>query len=564
MTSSRSHKVASQPLNKSEDKQPRRNNLAAKIFLYGPPLSGKSTIGRHLADSLALPFLDLDEIIENNSGLAIPEIFAAEGEVGFRAREREELIRLLELDWGVIALGGGTLLDNRNRIQVEAAGPVLCLSAPDEDLINRMRTSPGTRPLLDAIDSETLPEIRLRDLLADRASHYASFTNQFAVGVESPQEIAWEMQVRIGAFHVSGMAPQKNRQDQSSPLSRPELMGYDVRVKMDSLDSLGHLLRMNKMAGPIALVSDENVADNYLPRALKSLQEAGFTCQPVIIPPGESSKNVRTVSTLWQEFITAGIERGSTVVALGGGVAGDITGFAAATYMRGISWVILPTSLLAMVDASLGGKTGADLPEGKNLVGAFHAPQYVLVDPNTLGSLPPEEITSGMAEVVKASIIADPDLFELCAQGMSVLEANWGEVIRRAMAVKIQVIEADPYESGLRKVLNLGHTIGHAVELVSDFKLRHGEAVSIGMVAEAQLAEQIGLADQGLANKIKRTLSGLGLPTDIPGGFKRGAILDAILVDKKRSKGQARFALPVRVGEVRPDIVVEDLAKLEF
>jgi 3-dehydroquinate synthase len=284
----------------------------------------------------------------------------------------------------------------------------------------------------------------------------------------------------------------------------------------------------------------------------------------VIIPPGESSKNVRTVSTLWQEFITAGIERGSTVVALGGGVVGDITGFAAATYMRGISWVILPTSLLAMVDASLGGKTGADLPEGKNLVGAFHAPQYVLVDPNTLGSLPPEEITSGMAEVVKASIIADPDLFELCAQGMSVLEANWGEVIRRAMAVKIQVIEADPYESGLRKVLNLGHTIGHAVELVSDFKLRHGEAVSIGMVAEAQLAEQIGLADQGLANKIKRTLSGLGLPTDILGGFKRGAILDAILVDKKRSKGQARFALPVRVGEVRPDIVVEDLAKLEF
>jgi 3-dehydroquinate synthase len=331
-------------------------------------------------------------------------------------------------------------------------------------------------------------------------------------------------------------------------------LGYDVRVKPGSLDSLGWSLKLRNLAGPIAVVSDENVGDLYLSRVVKSLQDAGYTSQSIVIPPGD----------IWRKFIAAGIERSSTVVALGGGVVGDLAGFAAATYMRGISWVILPTSLLAMVDASLGGKTGADLPQGKNLIGAFHAPIFILVDPLTLDSLPREEVKSGMAEVVKAGIIADPALFQLCAGGLPTLGENWSEIVRRAMAVKIQVIEADPYEAGLRKVLNLGHTIGHALEVVSEYRLRHGEAVSIGMVAEVKLAEQIGLADQGLSNEIKKTLSGLGLPTEIPHGLDREAILDAIQLDKKRIMGQAHFALPIRVGEVRPDIEVEDLAAIEF
>jgi 3-dehydroquinate synthase len=565
MISNGSAKQTPQTGHKLEDGMSMINNVVGKIFLYGPPFSGKSTIGRHLADSLALPFLDLDNIIENQSRMAIPEIFAAEGEAGFRVRERAELISLLEMDWGVIALGGGTLLDPRNRAQVEAAGPVLCLCAPYEELLMRLQTASDQRPLLIENDDGTMTQSRLEVLLADRASHYASFSDQFATGSKSPPEVAWEAQVQTGAFHVSGMVPQRSKLD--SPRGnppRPHPLGYDVRVKKGSLDSIGYLIKQHNLAGPIAVVSDENVGEIYMQRALKSLQDAGFTSQPIIIPPGESSKNITTISTLWQKFLAAGLERGSTVVALGGGVVGDLSGFAAATYMRGVSWVILPTSLLAMVDASLGGKTGADLPMGKNLVGAFHAPHFVLVDPKTLDSLPSEEVKSGMAEVVKAGIIGDPALYESCSQGWAMLDSNWDEVVRRAMAVKIQVIKSDPYEAGIRKMLNLGHTIGHAVELVSGFNLRHGEAVSIGMVAEAHLAERIGLADQGLAKEIKRTLSGLGLPTEIPSGFKRQAILDAILVDKKRSRGQARFALPVRVGEVKPDIVVEDLATLLF
>jgi 3-dehydroquinate synthase len=321
---------------------------------------------------------------------------------------------------------------------------------------------------------------------------------------------------------------------------------------------------MRGLTGPIAIVTDQNVAAIYLPRVLDSLQEAGYLAKPVIIPPGEASKTIDTISYIWKQFLEVGMERTSTAVALGGGVVGDLAGFAAATYLRGVPWVILPTSLLAMADASLGGKTGADLPHGKNLVGAFHAPQLVLTDPGTLATLPQVELRSGMAEVIKAGIIGDPTLFAECAQDWQHLESNWDELVRRAMAVKTQVIEDDPYEAGLRAVLNFGHTIGHAVELASNFKLRHGEAVAIGMIAESRIAEQIGLAEPGLSDQIKDVCARLGLPIEVPGNLPRQAILDAMQVDKKRARGRVRFALPRWVGEVKSGVEVEDLKLLLF
>jgi 3-dehydroquinate synthase len=335
-------------------------------------------------------------------------------------------------------------------------------------------------------------------------------------------------------------------------------------VNNGALNDLGYMLKVGGHSGPIALVTDENVGAIYLDQALESLRAAGYHAQAMVIPPGESSKTVDTVSNLWGEFLGNGLERGSTVVAMGGGVVGDLAGFAAATYLRGVSWVSLPTSLLAMVDASLGGKTGADLPQGKNLVGAFHAPELVLTDPKTLDSLPEVELRSGMAEVIKAGIIGDPNLFEMCAQGWQAIGSHWDEIIPRAMAVKIRVIEADPYEGGLREVLNLGHTIGHAVEVVSNYELRHGEAVAIGIVAEAKLAEEIGIADPGLADQIGGVCAQLGLPVEIPEGLSREAILAAMQVDKKRAAGRVRFSLPVRVGEVETGIEVTDLDSLIF
>ena len=527
-------------------------NLKSKIFLYGPPGSGKSTLGRQMAEALKLPFFDLDERIQSRVGKSIPEIFAQHGEAGFRRLEKDEVSSILEQEWGIIALGGGALLDAENREQVSSAGPILCLTAPFEMLLARLEASSEARPLL-ADEVQDGIAARLMRLLAGRAEHYQSFALQLDTSTESPRDLAWEAQVKLGAFHVSGMGNPAHG-DPSDPRSQ----GYDVSVQRRSLEGLGEAMCQRALQGPIALVSDENVAGLHLHKPLRSLQEAGFAVQPIVVPSGEGSKDISTLTFLWEAFVELGLERGSTVIALGGGVVGDLAGFAAATYKRGVPWVAVPTTLLAMVDASLGGKTAIDLLKGKNLVGAFHAPRIVLNDPLTLLTLPAEELRAGMAEVVKASIIGDPSLFNLCAQGWEEVQANLDPIVRRSIAVKIKVIEADPFERGERAALNLGHTIGHAVELVSEFGLKHGEAIAIGMVAEARLAEVIGLTEKGLAEQVEGVLHSLGLPTRIPENLDKHAIREAIYRDKKLAGGKVHFALPAKIGTVKVGVVIEE------
>jgi len=240
-------------------------------------------------------------------------------------------------------------------------------------------------------------------------------------------------------------------------------------------------------------------------------------------------------------------------------VVGDMAGFAAATFMRGCNWAVMPTTLLSMVDASIGGKTGFDLPAGKNLVGAFHPPRLVLADPEVLSTLPERELRAGLAEVVKHGVIADPELFDLCMGGWDAVISRLPEIVRRGIGVKVKIIEEDPYEKGFRAALNLGHTIGHAVELVSEFDLLHGEAVSIGMVAEARLAERLTVADQGTSEAIAEALSRLGLPIEIPETLACEKLIHSMKVDKKKSAGIVRFALPVRIGEVRVGVEMENL-----
>ncbi|HEX2997715.1 MAG TPA: 3-dehydroquinate synthase, partial [Anaerolineales bacterium] len=285
-------------------------------------------------------------------------------------------------------------------------------------------------------------------------------------------------------------------------------------------------------------------------RIAESLRHAGFAPRVITVPAGEDYKNLETIQRLWRGFLEHGLDRKSTVIALGGGVVGDMAGFAASTYMRGINWVGVPTTLLAMVDASLGGKTGFDLPEGKNLIGSFYPPKLVLADPRVLSTLPERELISGLAEVVKHGVISDPELFEMCARGLDCVLGDLEQVVRRAMAVKVKVIEEDPYERGFRAALNLGHTVGHAVELVSRFQLRHGEAIAIGMVAEAKLAEQLTVANKGLAGTIGDVLQKLKLPIQIPEALPREEIIHAMRVDKKKNAKAIRFALPARIGKV--------------
>jgi 3-dehydroquinate synthase len=506
----------------------------SSIFLYGPPGSGKSRAGQALASDLALPFIDLDAEIERASGMPITQMVETQGEAAFRERERQALAAAAQSGPAVVALGGGALLDPANRAAAEVHGQVVCLGASFETLLARVSTEADTRPLL----AGDLPG-KLSTLLARRGEHYASFPLQLSTDGLSPIEVAWQVQVALGRFFIPGDGG-----------------GCPVTLKAQGLAACGEALKARGLKGPVALVSDENVAPLHAAGAAESLRECGYTIAEIVIPAGEAHKTVDTVSRLWTGYLAAGLERTSTVVALGGGVLSDLAGFAAATYLRGVRWAVLPTTLLAMIDAGLGGKTGADLPAGKNLVGAFYSPRLVLADPRVLETLPPVEIANGMGEVLKHGVIGDPRLFEICAGGPETVRASWDELLRRAVAVKVRVVREDPLEQGRRAALNLGHTIGHAVETVSRYRLRHGEAVAIGTVAEARLAERIGLAAPGLAAQIGRALAGLGLPVEIPADLPVEEIEQAMRVDKKRKDGALRFALPAAIGDVRVGVEV--------
>ncbi len=494
------------------------------IFLYGPSGSGKSTIGKQLAENLKLPFIDLDRVIESNAGVTIPQIMETQGEATFRDFESAALKNLGGEKDSVIALGGGALLRAENRAVAEKNGQMILLAASRSTLLERLKSDPEKRPLL-ADDLES----KLSALLEERADHYASFPQQIIVDEKSPAQLSREIQTSLGRHHLSAMGE------------------YDALV--------GQIANL-----PTAdfIVTDENVAKFHLEKFKQTL---GRDVTSLILPAGEAHKNLATVERIWRAFLDARLDRKSIVLALGGGVIGDMTGFAAATYIRGIQWIAVPTTLLSMVDALLGGKTGFDLPEGKNLIGAFHPPQLVLADPAFLSTLPEDEFRSGMAEVVKHGVIADPGLFKLCSRGLDWVKANVEEIVKRAMAVKIQIIEDDPYEKGFRTALNLGHTVGHAVELVSGFRLRHGEAVSIGMVVEAEYAARLEIASKGLPDAIRATLSALGLPVEIPSDLPRAKLIQAMRVDKKRSAKSIRFALPAEIGKV--ELVEVGVADLE-
>jgi 3-dehydroquinate synthase len=277
-----------------------------------------------------------------------------------------------------------------------------------------------------------------------------------------------------------------------------------------------------------------------------SLRSAGYEPTICLVPEGEQHKTLATVASLYDQFLAAGLDRRSPIIALGGGVIGDMTGFAAATYLRGAPFVQIPTSLLSMVDASVGGKTGVDLPQGKNLVGAFKQPHVVLIDVDVLETLPAAEFRSGLAEVVKHGIIGAPDLFtQFEEEGPTSLK----HLVTEAVRVKIKVVEEDPFEQGRRAVLNLGHTFGHAIELVSNFSIRHGEGVAVGMVAATHMAAAIGRCDPALVGRVRNVLERVGLPVRLA-GYDLEAVIEAMGHDKKRAGKTLRFIIPQAVGDV--------------
>ena len=454
------------------------------IFLYGAPASGKTTLGRRLADALRCGFVDLDEVISAAAGKTIPEIFASGGEETFRDLETEALFSLADGSSGrrVVALGGGTLLRDRNREFCESRGDVLCLEAPsDEELARRIGSAAGSRPL--------------GNRARERAGHYASFQRRVADWFDLGDSL-----VVVGR----GIAP-------------------------SFLDGL-----------PVA--ADETVA---------GLWSGRIGLSPfATVPSGERWKTPATVERLWGAFAKRGLGRRDTVAALGGGVTGDLVGFAAATFMRGIDWVNVPTTLLSMVDASTGGKTGCDLPEGKNLAGAFHSPQLVAIDADFLSTLPPELLSAGRAEMVKHEIIGGVQRPMPAAGGAAALPEP-GEIARN-LAVKVGIVKEDPFEkNGRRLLLNCGHTVAHAVETLSGYGVSHGEAVAIGCVAEARLAVRLGLASASWPEELAARFAAWGLLTEPPPGIGAEAAVAVMKQDKKKSGSVVAFALPCGWGDVR-------------
>ncbi len=504
--------------------------IITHIFIYGPSGAGKSTIGKALARDLNLAFIDSDQRIEEDAGMSIPKIVEEQGMEKVRDFETEALKQIVGGKECVVALGGGALLRDENRALIDKNGRVVLLTAEISTLIERLKNDLNERPLLTG-DLKT----EVAAYLEGRAKHYDSFPLKVCADGKNVKQISHHIQTMLGRHHLSAMGE------------------YDVIV-----GPVSNLTNF-PMQNPI-IVTDENVAKFHAEKVAAVLRSSDFEPKVLVVPAGEAHKNLETMSRLWHGFLEAGLDRKSTVIALGGGVIGDMTGFAASTFMRGIQWIGVPTTLLSMVDASLGGKTGFDLPEGKNLVGSFYPPKLVLADPQLLATLPEAELISGMAEVVKHGIISDPELFHLCSRGLNWVKDHLEEIVKRAMTVKIKIIEEDPYEKRFRAALNLGHTVGHAVELVSNFQLRHGEAVAIGMVAEAKLAERLTVAGKGLSETVAESLSALGLPIQIPKELPREEIIHVMRMDKKKNAKAIRFALPVKIGKVEL-VDVTDLGK---
>jgi shikimate kinase / 3-dehydroquinate synthase len=502
----------------------------ASVVLTGFMGTGKSSVGRLLAATSGRTFVDTDELIAQRAGKPVAAIFAEEGEATFRAQEAALVRELAGQPGLIIATGGGMLLDEANASALSEGNRVFCLRASAAEIVRRLDGDGGARPLL----AGGQPAEQVAALLAERAAAYARFEPLETEG-RTPQEIAAAIARRL-ELEPAPVATLPS----VLPVRYPG-GSYDVRV------GSGLLGEVHQIVGdrPAAVISDENVAPLFAGRTgVKTV---------LAIAPGEGQKRLETVRRLFDELLAAGFDRSGTIIALGGGVVGDVAGFVAATYMRGVRLIQCPTTLLAMVDASVGGKTGVDLPQGKNLVGAFKQPEAVLADVLTLGTLPPAEVAAGLAEVVKHGLLDAPALLE------QLQTENWlplpaaparQRLVAAAIAVKRDVVEEDPYEQGRRAVLNLGHTFAHAIEQASDYGVRHGEAVAMGLVAAAHLSALLGYAPPGLQEEIEGLLRRLTLPVRIPAGLAPEALLAAMGSDKKRAQGRLRFVLIAAPGEV--------------
>lgn len=499
--------------------------LSTPWYLVGLPGSGKSKVGALLAELLRVPHIDIDAQIEREQGKSISQIFTEEGESTFRALEAEATLATVGAR-AVVSLGGGAIETASVRDYLSDQ-TVVWIDADLGLLSSRVRRN-DRRPLL-AVD----PEQKLKELARRRNPLFQSVAD---VKVRST----------AGSVHVVVQDVLRGLRDWDYVTVRstrpyPVFIGSSTSTLLTS-----YLPRGASRAMLVVPESLTHMADSIL----SELEEAGLEGNVFVHPDGERAKNSSVLASAWDQLGAARLGRADVIITLGGGVTSDLGGFVAATWLRGIEVVHLPTTLLAMVDAAVGGKTGIDTAAGKNLVGAFHDPKAVLVDLDRLRSLPREEFISGLAEVIKTGLIDDPKIIDAVAANPQLGDVGWAtgpglavlrDLVHRSIAVKARVVGNDRLEAGLRETLNYGHTMGHAIERAENYRMRHGEAVAIGAVFAARLAEELGIASRGTAAAHEKVFAAVGLPTTYSGDLD--VVMEAITADKKVRQGQLRFVL---------------------
>jgi shikimate kinase/3-dehydroquinate synthase len=507
-----------------------------RLFLVGPPGVGKSVVGRDLARVLGAAFFDVDDAVEKVTRKPNARTIIDEGIERFRDHESTVIARLRPTPaWEVVATGGGSPVRAENRENMRRLGLIVGLRGSVGHVARGIERTMDKREHLRR--QGFAPRDAAAHAMRTRREAYADVDVGFAVDGSTPQEVA----LAIAAWIVSARGI---RVDVAASRA------YPVLVRTGLLEHVGKHLADLGWSGRIAVVGDRTATRAHIPAVAASLRDAGM--EPVLlrVPEGERAKSKGALDRLWRDLARSGIARDGGVVAVGGGATGDLAGFAAATYMRGIAVAHVPTTLLAMVDSSIGGKTGIDLPEGKNLVGAFHAPSAVFSDPATLATLPARQVSSGLAEVVKTAFLADRESVDQAARSLErvVRDRDLAPatlLVAMSAELKAAVVGADEREAGLREILNFGHTLGHAYEAASGYRATHGEAVAVGMVFATALAEDLGLAPRTLRPLLEDLLRRARLPTRARIPSRAWTLLGR---DKKARRGRIRWILPRRIG----------------
>ena len=521
-----------------------KREMSRPIVLSGFMGAGKSTVGARVARSAGLIFVDLDDEVSAAFACSIPDVFLRFGEPAFRAMEQRILRQAVSLPGRVVALGGGAVCAPQARELLRRSSTWIHLDVPLTELQRRVAAvGAAARPLWRDPDA-------LAALFASRQDDYAAAPLRVD-GSGPPDQVARAVQTLVGAA-----APSSPRE--VAPMAPVTLdvalpgAAYTIRVGRQ-LDGVGAALA-GIGQGPIALLTDWNVGPLHMDALVAELAAHGRPVVPLTLPAGEDHKRIRPVLDAVDRLLDAGWQRSAPVVALGGGVLGDMAGLAAALLLRGVPFVQVPTTLLAMVDSSVGGKVGVNHRSGKNLIGQFHQPALVWTDLAYLDTLPDRELRAGLGEVVKTALIGDVALFEaLESDPGSYLArdpARLADAVLRCCRVKASIVAVDERERGRRAVLNLGHTVGHGLEQVCGYgHLRHGEAVAIGLVAAAEIGAAEGVGPADLPDRLRRLLAALGLPTRSP-PVSISALASALKGDKKLKGDALTWILVTAIGEV--------------